>query len=46
MIEYKKKISKVLHQLHPIKFRIITTTPDRSTMHKRLFIEILDQLKK
>ena len=46
MIEHKKKISKVLHQLHPIKFRIKTTTPNRSAMHKRLFIEILDQLKK
>ena len=46
MIEHKKKISKVLHQLHPIKFRIKTTTQNRSAMHKRLFIEILDQLKK
>lgn len=46
MIDPKKSISRVLHQIHPIPFNIKTTSPDRSTMHKKLFIQIIDQLKK
>lgn len=46
MIEPKKRIRRALHALHPIPFRIKITRPDRSIMHKKLFIQILDQLKK
>ena len=46
MIEPKKRIRRVLHEIHPIRFRIKATAPDKSTMHKKLFIQILDQLKK
>jgi len=46
MIKPVKRIRRVLHQIHPIPYRIKITSPDKSTMHKKLFIEILDQLKK
>lgn len=46
MIEPKKRIRQVLHSIHPLSYRIISKHPDKETMNKKLFIEIIDQLKK
>jgi len=46
MIEPKKRIRQTLFSIHPLSYRIKEKSPDRDTMNKKLFIEIIDQLKK
>ena len=42
----KKKLRQVLHSIHPLSYRIKLKTVDKSTMEKKLFIEIISQLRK
>jgi hypothetical protein len=45
MIDPKKKLRQVLFSIHPLSYRIKTTEPDKDTMDKKLFIEVMKQLK-
>ena len=42
----KKRLRQVLYSIHPLSYRIKLKTVDRSTMEKKLFIEIMSQLRK
>jgi len=42
----KKKLREVLFSIHPLSYRIRELTPDKETMNKKLFIEVITQLKK
>ena len=46
MIDPKKKLRQVLFSLHPLSYRIKITEPPRELMDKKLFIEIIESLKK
>ena len=46
MVTPNKKIREVLFSLHPISYRIRTKGLDKKAMDKKLFIEIIAQLKK
>ena len=46
MVTPNKKIREVLFSLHPISYRIRTKGLDKKAMDKKLFIEIVAQLKK
>jgi hypothetical protein len=46
MIEPKKRIRQTLYSIYPLSYRIKPLTPDREVMEKKLFIEILDGLKR
>lgn len=46
MIDPKKRIRQVLFNIHPLSYRIKCNEPDREFMHKKLFIEVIQQLKK
>lgn len=46
MIEPKKRIRQTLFSIHPLSYRIKEKSPDQDTMNKKLFIQIIDQLKK
>lgn len=46
MVTPNKKIREVLFSLHPISYRIRTKGLDKQAMDKKLFIEIVAQLKK
>ena len=41
----KKKIREVLFSLHPLSYRIRQLTPDKNTMNKKLFIQVMKQLR-
>jgi hypothetical protein len=45
MIEPKKRIRQVLYSIHPLSYRIKLKSLDKKTMDKKLFIEVLKQLK-
>ena len=45
MIDPKKKLRQVLFSIHPLSYRIKVTEPDKDTMDKKLFIEVMKQLK-
>ena len=45
MIDPKKKIRQTLFSIHPLSYRIATKEPDKNSMNKKLFIEVLRQLK-
>jgi hypothetical protein len=45
MIDPKKKIRQTLFSIHPLSYRIKVKSPDKETMNKKLFIEVLRQLK-
>lgn len=46
MIDPKKKIRQVLFSIHPVSYRIIKRTPDLEIVNKKLFVEVIDELKK
>jgi len=46
MIDPKKRIRQVLHSIHPLSYRIKVTEPPREHMDKKLFIEVIEGLKK
>ena len=46
MIDPKKKIRKTLFSIHPLSYRIKVSEPSKEFMDKKLFIEVLDTLKK
>lgn len=46
MVEPNKKLRQVLFSIHPLSYRIKSLAPDRKLMEKKLFVEILSQLKK
>lgn len=46
MIDPKKKLRQVLFSIHPLSYRIKATEPPKELMEKKLFIEIIDSLKK
>jgi len=45
MIEPKKRIRQVLYSIHPLSYRIKVKSPDKETMDKKLFIEVIKQLR-
>lgn len=46
MIDPKKKLRQVLFSIYPLSYRIKVTEPPKEIMEKKLFIEIIDSLKK
>lgn len=46
MVEPIKRIRQTLYSIHPLSYRIKTLTPSREFMEKKLFIEILEGLKR
>ena len=42
----KKRLRQVLFSIHPLSYRIKLKTVDRKTMEKKLFLEIIDQLRR
>ena len=45
MIDPKKKLRQVLFSIHPLSYRIKVRTPDKETMNKKLFIEVMNQMR-
>ena len=45
MIDPKKKVRQVLFSIHPLSYRIKVKEPSKDTMDKKLFIEVLEQMK-
>lgn len=45
MTDPKKRIRQTLHSLYPLGYRIKIKEPSRETMNKKLFVEVLAQLK-
>jgi len=45
MIDPKKRIRQTLFSIHPLSYRIKVKSPDKETMDKKLFIEVLKQLR-
>lgn len=41
-----KRLRQTLHSIHPISYRIKSLTPSKEFMDKKLFIEVIKQLKK
>lgn len=39
------RIRQTLFAIHPLSYRIKTVTPDKEFMNKKLFIEVINQLK-
>lgn len=46
MIDPKKKLRETLFSIHKLSYRIKAVEPPRDLMEKKLFIEILDTLRK
>lgn len=46
MIEPKRKLRQVLFSLHSLSYRIKEIKPSEEAMTRKLFIEILDELKR
>lgn len=46
MIDPKKKLRETLFSIHKLSYRIKAVAPPRDLMEKKLFIEILDSLKR
>src|SRR6056300_1205725 len=45
MIDPKKRIRQTLFSIHPLSYRIRQLTPDKNTMNKKLFIQVMKQLR-
>lgn len=45
MVDPKKKIREVLFSIYPLSYRIKFTEPNREFMNKKLFVEVIKQLK-
>ena len=46
MVHPTKRIRQVLHSIYPLSYRIKITQPDQQSMNKKLFIEVIDMLRK
>jgi hypothetical protein len=46
MVHPTKRIRQVLYSIHPLSYRIKITQPDQQSMNKKLFIEVIDMLRK
>lgn len=46
MVDPKKRIRQTLFSIHPLSYRIKYKEPDKETMDKKLFIEVIKQLRK
>lgn len=46
MIEPRKRIRQVLFSIHPLSYRIKSKELDKDTMNKKLFIAVIQQLRK
>ena len=46
MVEPRKRIRQVLHSIYPLGYRIKAKSLDRETMNQKVFIEIIEGLKK
>jgi len=45
MIEPRKKVRQVLFSIHQLSYRIKEKSPSNEHMNKKIFIEVLEQLK-
>ena len=45
MIEPRKKVRQVLFSIHPLSYRIKEKSPSNEHMNKKIFIEVLQELK-
>lgn len=45
MIEPRKKVRQILHSIHPLSYRIKEKSPNTEHMDKKIFIEVMTQLK-
>ena len=45
MIDPKKKIRQTLFSIHPLSYRIKVKQPNKDTMDKKLFIEVIKQMR-
>ena len=45
MVHPRKKVREVLFSIHPLSYRIVSKPPDQETMDKKLFIEVLRQMR-
>jgi len=45
MIDPKKRIRQTLFSIHPLSYRIKVKSPDKETMDKKLFIQVIKQLR-
>jgi hypothetical protein len=45
MIDPRKKVRQVLFSVHPLSYRIIEKSPNTEVMNKRIFMEVLKQLR-
>tara|TARA_A100001201_G_scaffold31913_2_gene34371 strand:- start:55 stop:453 length:399 start_codon:yes stop_codon:yes gene_type:complete len=41
-----KRLRQTLHSIHPLSYRIKSLTPSKEFMDKKLFIEVIKQLRK
>lgn len=46
MVHPTKRIRQVLYSIYPLSYRIKITQPDQQSMNKKLFIEVIDMLRK
>ena len=46
MIDPKKRLRQTLYSIHPASYRIKTKQPDKESMNKKLFVEVIDALRK
>lgn len=46
MIDPKKKLRETLFSIHKLSYRIKVTEPPKELMEKKLFVEIIDALRK
>jgi len=45
MIDPKKRIRQTLFSIHPLSYRIKVKSPDKESMNKKLFIQVMKQLR-
>jgi len=46
MVDYRVMVEKILKSIHPVEFTIVENPLEKEEMNKKLFIEVLDSLKK
>ena len=46
MVDPKKRIRQTLHSIYPVSYRIKIKDIDKESMDKKLFIQVLENLKK
>jgi len=46
MIDPKKRIRQTLHSIHPLSYRIKIKGLSKESMNKKLFVGVIDQLRK